>query len=252
MKEEYIIKRLIDLKELAWQKSIYTKTDFLNLSQISLFYNNERIICNDKNFYRVWGGAKYCERVMIMFGNEELFGYEEPFPITGIHITPTLSKFSQKLTHRDFLGALINLGIKREVLGDILVHDNEAYVFCIEDIAEFIMSNLSTVKHTSVKCCVTKEIPQDWHNSIEEVRINVASVRIDAVVGEVFGFSRSSAQELIRQKQVFVNSTLCENNSRKLKEGDIISVRGSGKFIYVGLNYLSKKGRSNVTINKFC
>lgn len=249
--DEFLIKRLKDLADSAWRKNVYTNSDFLNMAQLSLFYSKAQTVCEDRKFYRIWGGSEYSERAIIMFGNEEAFGYDMSFPIACIHITPTLKKFADKLTHRDFLGALINLGIKREVLGDIIVRDNEAFVFCLDEMAQFIAENLDRVKHTSVRCKATMDIPNVWENNIKEQNINVASVRLDAVVGEVYKMSRSKAQEIIRLKKVFVDGHVCENNSRVLKEGEVISVRGSGKFIYAGLNYISKKGRSNVCVRVF-
>lgn len=249
--DEFLLKRLKDLADMAWRKNIYTNTDFLNMAELSVFYTPARSVCNNDNFYRVWGGSEYSERAVILFGNEEEFGYDVTFPVSCIHIKPILKKFADKLTHRDFLGALINLGIKREVLGDIIVRDSEAYVFCLTDMSEFIAANLDRVKHTSVKCQVTQDIPDIWQDNIRERNINVASVRLDAVVGEVYRLSRGNAQELIRLKRVFVNGRICENNSRVLKEDEVISVRGFGKFIYSGLNYVSKKGRSNVKVREF-
>lgn len=245
--EEFLIKRLKDLADTAYKKNIYTTTDFLNMAELSVFYTQARSVCVDERFYKVFGGRDFCERAIIMFGNEQEFGYDMPFPIAAIHIKPVLKKFSDKLSHRDFLGALLNLGIRREVLGDILVMENEAYVFCLEDMAEYIVNNLERVKHTCVKCEITKDVP-DISANMKETNINVASQRLDAVIAEVFRMSRSASLELIRMKKVYVNGRLCENNSRMLKDDEVVSVRGYGRFVYKGLNYVSKKGRSNVKI----
>ena len=247
--EEYFIKRIKDLADSAYRKNVYTNTGFLNMAQLSLFYREASIGCPVK--WRVYGGSSYCERAIVMFGSVEEFGYEQEFPISCIHVRPSLKKFADKLTHRDFLGALINLGIKREVLGDIVIYDNEAFIFCMEDMAQFIKDNLDRVKHTVVKCEITKDVPDVWTDNIKEININGASKRLDVVVGEVYRLSRSQSQNLIREKKVFVNARQCENNSGLLKDGDTVSVRGYGKFIFVGENYISKKGRLNMTVKIF-
>ena len=87
-------------------------------------------------------GTEGCERQMLRFGSEETLGYEEAFPISCVVIRPSAPKFAEELTHRDFLGALMNLGIERDVLGDIIVRDAVGYVFC-----EDAMADLSGKKH---------------------------------------------------------------------------------------------------------
>ena len=249
--EEYLIKRLKELADNAWKKNIYTNTNFLNMAELSLFYREAPSICAVKNFYRVWGGTQYCERCVIMFGNEEEFGFDIPFPIACIHVKPVQKKFADSLSHRDFLGALINLGIKREMLGDIIIKNNEAFVFCMDDMAEYIIGSLDRVKHTIVKCSQTVEIPDIWKDNIKKSSVNVVSLRLDAMVAEVYKMSRSMAQGLIREKKVFVNGRLNENNSGNIKEEDVISVRGYGRFIFKSVNYTSKKGRLNVAVEIF-
>ena len=249
--EEFLLKRLKELSDSAWKKNIYTFTGFLNMAELSLFYKEAPSICASGHFYKVFGGMELCERCMIRFGSEESFGYDVPFPIACIHIRPTLKKFSDALNHRDFLGALINLGIKRETLGDIVIRDNEAFVFCVEEMAEFIVDNLDRVKHTSVKCCVTENVPEISRENLKECNINVPSLRLDCIVGEVYRLSRASAQGIIREKKVFINGRLCENNSCNLKAGDVVSVRGYGRFRFKGENYISKKGRVNAGVEVF-
>ena len=102
--------------------------------------------------YQLGGGYQDAERVMLRFGGEELMGYEEEFPISCLKVSPVSAKFADVLTHRDYLGALMNLGIERDRLGDILIAGNEAFIFCTSSMADFITENLVKVKHTSVSC----------------------------------------------------------------------------------------------------
>lgn len=234
--EEQLRKRFNELASKAYSRDICTFTNFLGLLELNVFYQNEK----DFSFvnYSLFGGTTFCERQIIRFGN-----LETEYPISCIHITPSLKKFSDELSHRDFLGALINLGIKRETLGDIIIADNEAYVFCLNNIADFIIDNLDRVKHTSIKCAYAAEIPTDTLNNIKTKEFNVASLRLDVVIGEIYNLSRSKSQEIIRDKKVFINGKITENNSYTLKPNDKITVRGMGRFIFCDTIRNTKKGR---------
>lgn len=237
---EQLKKRFKDLADKAYSRDICTFTNFLGLMELSSFYE----ISDSLKYagYELSGGAVYCERKMVRFGS-----LNTPYPISCLHLTPSLKKFSDHLTHRDFLGALINLGIKREIIGDIIVKDNEAFVFCLDNISDFIIQNLDRVKHTAIKCKIAETIPDDSFIKITEHTFNVASLRLDAVIGEIYKLSRSQAQLIIREKRVFVNGRLNENNSYALKPDDKVSVRKLGRFIYRDTSGITKKGRFYIT-----
>lgn len=244
--EELLKKRFRELARKCYQQNQYTFTGFLSLADLSCFYEIEKEISYVP--YTIWGGSDLSERVMIRFGSEEELGYEEAFPIACIEIKPLMAKFADALSHRDFLGALMNLGIERSTLGDILIADNVGYLFCIESMADFIVENLVKVKHTSVMCSRAKEAPELTDKDKQEVKIQISSERIDSVLAKVYRLSRSDAVELFRQKKVFVNGRLCENNSQLLKDKDVVSARGCGKFEYSGQLGVSKKGKLNVSV----
>ncbi len=242
--DELQIKRFRELADKAYARDICLFTNFLNLNELDLFYRT----ITTYNYVNTdtFGGALYCERKIIRFGN-----LDTPYPICCIHIRPVLKKFADTLTHRDFLGALIHLGIKRETLGDILICENEAYVFCLDSIADFIIDNLDRVKHTVIKCQKTDTIPETIIYNIAERKLNVASLRLDAIIGEVYELSRSQSQQTLHDKKVFVNGRLCENNSYTVKSDDTITVRGMGKFIFGTIMNTTKKGRFNVIVKVF-
>ena len=175
-------------------------------------------------------------------------GYEEEFPIVCIAIEPILEKFGENLSHRDYLGALMNLGIDRENLGDIFIKGKTGYVFCLERIAEYILENLTKVRHTHVKLHVLDKQEEFVQKDVEEIVVLSASERIDGVLAKVYNMSRSQSIEHFRAKKVYVNSRLCENNSYQLKAGDVISARGFGKFVYIGVEYQTKKGKLSVKV----
>ena len=244
--DELLKKRITELAEKAYQNNIYTFSSFLGMSELSDYYGMKRELSFVPG--EVFGGYDGAERCMIRFGSEELFGYEEGFPIACLKIRPLMQKFADDLGHRDFLGALMNLGIERSTLGDIILKDNVGYLFCTETIAPFIIENLTKVKHTSVLCEETTELPPIGKEDLSEVKIQIPSERIDSVVAKVYHFSRSESVEYFRQKKIFVNGRLCENNSYFLKPADVVTVRGCGKFIFEGAAGLSKKGKLNATV----
>lgn len=248
MKDELTKRRFEDLAEKSWKGNHYTFTSFLTEAELSEFYEIKHISEKD---YTIYGGRENADRVMIRFGNPDDFGYEEPFPVKCIMIEPISKKFAEPLTHRDFLGCLMNLGIKRSELGDIIVKENAAFVFCTEKMSEYICSEITRVKHTVVSCSVTEKIPEDTGSKTTEGEVQVSSERIDGVISKVFRISRSSCSELFREKKIFVNGRCIENSSYLLKENDKISVRGFGKFIFVCIGGTTRKGNKIVKIEKF-
>lgn len=248
-KEEQIFKkRILELARIAYHKGICTYTDFLNLNEINLFYSMLQDIPNIK--YELFGGYEGAERkVLCFYGNDSIKAFSNY--IACLRILPLNKKFSDELNHRDFLGAILNLGIDRSTIGDILVKEKEGYVFCEQIISNFIIDNLIKVKHTNIKCEAVQEITQDIQPTFKEIRGTVASARLDSIISLALGTSRSSILSLIASGKVFVDGRLIESNSYMLKENETISVRGHGKFIYKELQHQTKKGRFYVTLLKY-
>ncbi len=231
-------KRFNELYNRAFEKNYKVFTDFLNLDEQSIL-EGEYLPCIK------FGGYENAERVVAGFGDE--IDYSD-FPIRIICISPSAPKFADKLSHRDFLGALMNLGIKRELLGDIVISENKAYLFCLESIAKYICESLSRVRHTTVKCSLIDCLPDTAVNQPEEIEINVSSLRADNLIAGVFHLSRKSCSELFSSDRVFVNSRLCQNPSQKTQDGDIISVRGFGRFQVCSPLRTTKKQRTIVAV----
>lgn len=234
-------KRLRDLAERSYRQGIYTFTGFLGLGEQEIFWQQEKEL---RSFgYLLSGGCDGADRAVVRFGKEEELGYQAPFPIVCIHISPLQQKFADDLSHRDFLGALMNLGIDRSALGDIRVGDREAYLFCLERIAGFICENLTRVRHTDVRCAVTEEIGKIPREEPETVSIQVQSPRVDAVLSKVYHLSREKSIALFRAGKVYVDGRLCEDNSRLLKAGETVNARGFGKFLLTGEPRETRKGK---------
>jgi RNA-binding protein YlmH len=227
-----------DLAEQSANGCYYTYSSFLTLAEQDLFLKT-RI----DNSSSLWGGYDEAERKLAVFGSEEEFGYGEEAPIVCLKIEPLMQKYAEKLSHRDFLGSVLGLGLERDVTGDIIIHENVGYMFCLDSIADFIAENLTKVRRTDVKCCRVDSPPVESIALPEESAFFVASERLDAIIAAVWGLSRSESQKLFGQKLVFADSRLCENTDHILKEGSRVSVRGFGRFIYCGISKTTKKGR---------
>ena len=251
MNEDYELlrKRFIELARRSERGCYFTFTDFLGLAEQSVLAECEGALRGYK--YDTFGGVSGAERIMVRFGDREEIGYEQPFPIVCIKAQPRSEKFADRLTHRDFLGALLNLGIERDRIGDIAIKDNVGYIFVSEEIAPFIISSLLRVKHTDVRLDTVSEIPEGELYRTELRRIQVASERLDAIIARTYSLSREDAQALFAKKLVFVGGRLCESVSKTPRLDDKISVRGHGRFIYRGVTGLTKKGRLNVSVEVY-
>jgi len=241
-------KRFEDLAERSWQQNLFTFTSFLSLAEQNAFLE----AAQGKGWhYQMYGGMEHTERQMVRFGDAKTFGYEQPYPIVCLCIRPLQEKFADEFSHRDFLGALMNLGIDRSTVGDIFIEGKKAWVFCSETIAPYIQENLTQVKHTSVRCEASESLEQIPERKLTDMALNVAGLRCDNIVAEVYKLSRSQSLTLFKQKKVYVNGKLQENNSYQLKVDDLVSVRGFGRFIFRGENHTTRKGRLSVSVSVF-
>ncbi len=239
--------RLIELADKAYSRSIYTYTPFLGLAEQQAYYAVEREVSYAGVLME--GGAPLCERKMIRFGDP---GYEEEFPIVRLEIRPKTPKFAENLTHRDFLGAVMNLGIERDVVGDIFLSDGKrALLFCHETIADYIVEHLDRVRHTNVACVRSEGEMAVESAEPQRISVTVASPRADGVISKVYNLSREDSRELFNNGRVFINGIQTQNLSYQLKEEDAVTVRGFGKFIYYGQTGTSRKGKDRVEVGVF-
>lgn len=241
--QELCKKRLIDLSKQADIKGIVTFSGFLNLNEQNIYHTVQN------QFYtktKLFGGYDSAERQMVAFIPDALY-YEYDYPIKCIRITPKYPKFAEKLTHRDVLGALMNLGIERNRLGDILCFEEEYYVFCEEGILAFILAELGKIRHTMVDLQEECEYAHLQANiSLEEKFDMIASNRIDCIVAKAFHLSRSESAELLASEKVFINGKCITNCNQSCDNGAIVSVRGKARFIFEDCNTISKKGKIRV------
>lgn len=243
---QQVKKRLLELARRSYMQGVYTFTPFLGLSEQQAYHE-----IRDQLSYAgcgMDGGSPLCERKIIRFGDVENWGYVDDYPIACMRIEPFNFKFAEKMTHRDFLGAIMNLGIERDTIGDIFVQEKEAYLFCLESIVSYLSEQLVQVRRTRVKCLIC-EIPAKLTTpSLEQVILSVASPRIDGVIAKLYNMARSQSQELFGAGRIYINGRLTENPSTILKEGDVVTVRGYGRFVYRGEQGETRKGKRRVCV----
>ena len=227
-------RRLAELEERAYNTGVACSSRFLNIAEQS--EAREAIFG-----IRLEGGYEGAERRVAVFGKTD------GLPIACVKIAPVSKKFSDELTHRDFLGALMGLGIKREMLGDIVLVGGAGYLFCLDEIAPVIISELTEVKRTTVRCEYSA-LPDDAAREGEEKSLVVSSERLDAVLAAVYRLSRSEAKEFCEKGLVYVDSRLVTKAGAELDEGARVTLRGRGRFTFLGIERETKKGRLRVLV----
>ncbi|MCD8238170.1 MAG: YlmH/Sll1252 family protein [Clostridiales bacterium] len=198
---------------------------------------------------RIWGGYEDAERLMAGFYPE--YGEDEPFPICAVKIEYN-AKYSKGLSHRDFLGSVLGLGIERGKTGDIIPSEGFALVICCTDVADFISANLEKVGRTSVRC----KTVSDYESliaapEVKEIVKTLVSLRLDAVLSGAFNISRSAANEAVKSGRVFVNRLPVENPSKKTDCGDIITLRGKGRIKLLEVLGSTKKDKLIVKFQSY-
>ena len=270
-REDFLSRRIRELANTSYQRGIGTFSDFLTLSEQDLLYRLSPL----KNFgvYTfLWGGYEQAERCMAGFwpasdidvreGKENLsfddhgICRSDPaaaalsLPACWVMIEASAPKFAQKLSHRDYLGSVLGLGLERSVIGDILAQEHSAFVYCDEKIASFLIRELTQVSRTNVS--VRQSGPELLPQAKKELLSGtVASVRLDSLVAFALSLSRSEAAAQIEAGHAYVNGRLIQSVSFVPKEGDAVSVRHKGKFLFTEEKGKTKKGRCGITVEKF-
>jgi len=223
-----------DLIKVAIDKD-YVLTKFLDEHESSKLYNTKE---KDLSIY-MFGGFDGAERTRAIIQNKD---YSNPtnddFEIALLKVS--LPKDS-KVQHRNVLGTLMSLGIKREVVGDILIDDNFIYIYITKEMVNFIKTNLTSINHfnITVEECDLNNL--NIKSNTKQIEVNVSSLRIDLIISKVCNINRQMSKELVEKGKVFVNHIECLNSSYTLKENDLLSVRGFGRIKYIGKIRTTKK-----------
>ena len=191
----------------------------------------------------IFGGFEGAERAVILIGDED---GDFSGILTAIRITA-----NNNLSHRSVLGSILGLGIKREVLGDIVVKENICDIIVLKSIAEYILNNLKYVGREKVSLDEIKlNDIMILEDTSKEIRTTVSSLRIDSVISAGFGISREKSAEFVKNECVKINHIQISSTSKSVKEGDLISVRGKGRLEVISTNGTSRSGRVKIVLKK--
>lgn len=240
MEHDEVLRRAEDLYRRCEKTASVTHTAFLTPGeQLALtVWAKTQPDCN----MLLFGGHTGCERCAAFF---------LPFYMSADGLEPEeyIKALSVKAhfgrpTHRDYMGAVMGLGIKREWLGDIWVNGENATVFVLKSVARHVADGLDKVGRCGVK---VTEVPLDAvsapERKVKEVSFSVKSMRFDAVLAGMFGLSRTAAVSLIAEGAASLNYSECLKNDAAVSEGDVISLRGHGKGTVCANGGVSRKGR---------
>ena len=234
--------KLIDLSRQANRKGIVLFSDFLNLNEQNIYHQSEKLF---ETKTEASGGVDFAERQIVAFIPDALY-YDWEYPIAILQAAPVYPKFAEKLTHRDVLGAIMNLGVDRSKIGDIIMGENHYFIICEESMASYFSENLDKIKHTVVKTTLATSEELVLQQKFEEKDGIITSNRLDSIIACVYKFSRSQALEFFKAEKVFVNGKCEQNPSHRCSDADIISVRGFGRFVFDGERGETNKGRMKI------
>lgn len=265
-KEEQILKKHFeDLSRMAYLRGFPFFSDYIALTERELTLQAVKAqfpslpaTASPVSFY---GGYPDAERVIAAFLPEAAYPSPAPeeYPLSCIRIKPVNRKFSEELTHRDYLGTVMGLGLERDQIGDIVIrHEGNtgaefivAYVFCKQDKTELLLE-LNRIRHTTVRAeQVDVSETLHWTPEYKDISGSVSSLRLDAVLSIAIRASRTQSLHIIRDGNIYINGRCCTENAKLLKDGDILSVRGHGKYLFRHNGAVSKKGRYQITVKQY-
>ena len=222
-------KRLTELSRRAFERGIQTSSDFLSPGEQA---EAARLRLPEPAVFE--GGYPEAERRVAVFGGGEA-------PVICLEIAPSAPKFAGELTHRDYLGSLMALGLRRGLLGDIILAEGRAYAFCLEAAARIIERELNQMRRAAVRVTRAEALPEGLASPPEESVVAAASERLDALVA-------AESARLFEAERVFVNGLPARSSSAKPEPGDIVSVRGMGRFRFEGALGETRRGRLRVSL----
>ncbi len=243
MDSNSLIPRIEDTFNQSVSKNKPCFLGFLSAEEASVALN--RLEHKTKNF-SFYGGYDSAQRTLLCCYPD---WFENPiYPITTISFN---YRNCDKLSHRDFLGSLMALGITRESIGDILVGEGKAVAFFKTDIANFVLTQISKIGRVGVTLESDYKGPLPQTDKFTELSATVSSNRLDSVVSALGGVSRATAQEFINDGRVNINSFLTKKCTVSVQNGANLSIRGKGKFTIISVDNTTKKGRIVLQYKKY-
>jgi len=245
--ERLLLSRIWDRYDQCRNRNIPAHSDFLSPQEQAAAERLLRMLGAVEGWLW-WGGYEAAERRQLHF----LPDWQEEPERDAIRCLRCAFFEPGKLTHRDFLGSLMGLGLTREKIGDILVSENQADVLVADSVADFLLRDWTAAGRTALKVReidpaeITAPVQQ-----VKELRDTVSSLRLDSVLAVGFSTGRGKAAEAVETGRVQVNWTVCQKPDKLLAQGDVISVRGAGKCRLAEVGNVTKKGRVFITVERY-
>lgn len=252
--ERILVAKMLDKLEFTKTKNKIQYTDFLNLYEQEIALKIMKLVGFEK-FY-LFGGREDTERkILVMYPEkltEEMTRKNHNSIITIIRINLP-RELEGEYDHRNYLGAIMKIGIEREKIGDIIVVSRGADIIVKEEISEFLLQNLSSL--TRFQSAEISKVNLDELSDSQVAKVEISSViislRLDNIVSVLAKTSRNKAIDILKQERVFVNYKLETKPSKQIKVGDIITIRGKGRFEFREIAGNTRKGRYVVKIDKY-
>lgn len=273
--DKLLISKIIDKLKFVNNKNQIQYTDFLDTYQQSIVIKALSLIGENK--YVLDGGYDEAERkVLFMYPdklkdiflsedlNEEYneninqnSNLKENNTVINQNVKVISIILPQDLQgtyhHSEYLGGIMKLGIKREKIGDIIVNETGADILVLDEMADYLKLHLQDLTRFQKAEILIKEISELTILPVkkEEIVILIPQMRLDVIISEILHMSRSKADEIVSEERVFVNYELKTKNATMLKQGDILTVRGKGKFEIGEVLFQTSKGKLRLQVNKY-
>ncbi len=260
--DKLLIAKIQDMIELCLKNSMPRCTSFLDERQCALVVSGLKVqsytpkvdeksmVVKDysKLKYFTWGGYEGSERKILCIHDE----YDNP-DVIDVPIKCLTFHFrkADTLLHRDFLGTIMALQVKRDAVGDIVVADGKAQVMVSDSVSKLLLNEINKIGKVGVRITDDEEFNLDVQHNFIVIKDTVASLRLDAVVSTAINQSREKSTQLIKIGCIAVNHFPVKTSSMILEQGDVFSIRGYGKFILSEINGTTKKGRVHIEIKKY-
>ena len=252
--DKMLLAQVLDKIEFVKTRGKLEYTDFLDMYQISLVENFLKKIKFEN--YKLYGGYEEAERKILIIYPEKYdeIMLEKNYSKILKAVRVTLPEEEKgKYSHRNYLGGIVKLGLKREKVGDILVSDTGADIIVMEDFSEILkkeLPSLTRFENSKIEIIELKDLRKK-EIKIEDIKIIVPSLRLDNIVSDLARTSRSKAKQIIEQERVFINGQNETKLSKQIKLNDIITIRGKGRFIIKEFEGTTRSGRQVIVIEKY-
>ncbi len=247
--EKPFVDRVLEWIDRSAQQHELRRTDFLDPRQAQILVNLTNR--NPDVIIRLDGGYEGAERKRAIIAPDYRILDDEPMGLSVLEVQ-LAGKGPFDLDHGDYLGALLGLGIKRDRVGDIHVHELGAHIVVLDEIASFLNVHLRQVhREKALTEIIQLSDLKIVHQQVDEQQFTVSSMRLDGIASDVFRVSRSKIVDPIRAGRCRVNWRTCEDPSQLLHEGDVISFKGLGRFKLLDVDGVTKKGRIRIKAGKF-